>query len=967
MQVPDTPLIVRQPRSAAAIAALLQARLRSAGFGVEIGAEADPLRDALVHIGARYAEILVEHLNAAPALHRDAFLASLGGEQTQALPARVVLGFTPVPARAAAGNAVAGPVVVPAHTPVAAAPLPGDSEAVVFETEHDLALVRAEALGAWAVDPHALRWADAGSLLAPAGFACEHLFAGAVPLERALHIAAPQVLGLPDLARVVVEVHVHQSAAQGAGAAAFEWGVSGAEGFERLAVESDSTEGLKRSGVVVLHAPAVWPPGVVGGVESLWLTCRVAPAPDGVAFPSPRLGVLRVGARVRAEPQVPAALAWGSVPLDASRDIFPFGERPRFGELFHLMAPAFAVPGARIVLDLRLTNPAGEPQAALPPVDRKGQPRVRWEANTRRGWVALDAADGTESFTRHGEVSFVLPADVQPSMLAGQPGPWIRARLVSGHYGAPQLVDGLPFPAAPAIESLRLAAEADVAPAPPERLSRAGVLELAAVDLGAPSFEPFPPPDVEGPALYVALAAHEPLLAGRELSFQVHPGEPAERPVWRDGRAGAAPPRWQQRAGDGWRDCAVADDSQAFTRPGIARVRLAAEPAPWPGATVPLPPAAVAARPPCWLRIVWPAGAAAPRLRRLVLNAVHARQTMRLENEILGSSTGRPGQSFTALRKPIIGDVRLEVRDAAPPDGTWVVWERVSDFSASDAAARHFVLDPRSGVLRFGDGRQGRIPPPGANNIRLREYHVGGGRRGNVPALAAAQLRKTVPYVQAVANREAAAGGQDAGDVAAVRRAASGWLRHRDRAVCAEDYVDLCLAASPEVARAWCSGCRDLDAARPAVLAPGVVSLVVLPHGAQYGLARPQPTPDLLERVKVFLDARRPLNTELVLLGPQYVPVALAARVAAVPGGSAHDVAAACRRRLWAYLHPVNGGERGGGWAPGARPHRSDLVALLGGVDGVDHVVDLRWAAEDAELEPAAQALVCAGAVEVSA
>jgi hypothetical protein len=76
-------------------------------------------------------------------------------------------------------------------------------------------------------------------------------------------------------------------------------------------------------------------------------------------------------------------------------------------------------------------------------------------------------------------------------------------------------------------------------------------------------------------------------------------------------------------------------------------------------------------------------------------------------------------------------------------------------------------------------------------------------------------------------------------------------------------------------------------------------------------------------------------------------------------------VAAACQRRLEAFLHPVTGANEGCGWAPGVRPHRSDLVALLGAVEGVDHVEELRLRVDDAGTGSRETSLACAGAVEV--
>ena len=238
--------------------------------------------------------------------------------------------------------------------------------------------------------------------------------------------------------------------------------------------------------------------------------------------------------------------------------------------------------------------------------------------------------------------------------------------------------------------------------------------------------------------------------------------EPAAKPVGQ---------RWQLRAADGWRDITVRDNSNGMARPGVATLILPDAASEWQGN-------ALDPRKLVWLRIVWPVEpgpGALPRLpTRLVLNGVAVRNTQWLSNEIVGSSNGRPGQVFKALRTPIIGDVLLQLRES---DDNWVDWNEVATLASSEADARDFTLNRSTGELRFGDGRTGRIPPAGANNVRLREYTIGGGSTGNQPASATVQLRSAIPSVDSAIMLGPASGGLDAEDAASVHRHASAWIR----------------------------------------------------------------------------------------------------------------------------------------------------------------------------------------------
>ena len=104
-----------------------------------------------------------------------------------------------------------------------------------------------------------------------------------------------------------------------------------------------------------------------------------------------------------------------------------------------------------------------------------------------------------------------------------------------------------------------------------------------------------------------------------------------------------------------------------------------------------------------------------------------------------------------------------------------------------------------------------------------------------------------------------------------------GVLRHRERAVTADDYRVLALQTP------------GVDVARVEVLprfvprtrafgVPGVVTVMALPGIVGGGVGNaPNPRADqpLIEAVHAQLDGRRPLATELYVIGCEYVPLAV--------------------------------------------------------------------------------------------
>jgi predicted phage baseplate assembly protein len=274
-------------------------------------------------------------------------------------------------------------------------------------------------------------------------------------------------------------------------------------------------------------------------------------------------------------------------------------------------------------------------------------------------------------------------------------------------------------------------------------------------------------------------------------------------------------------------------------------------------------------------------------------------------------------------------------------------------------------------VICFGDGAYGMIPPIGQSNIRM-TYATGGGEQGNRASATIVELKSSVPYIDGVTNNQEAGGGAPVEPIDRVKARGPRVLRHRDRAVAAQDLEDLAAAASADVATAaaivpifnpyslWLD--PDTPVPTPDDVPPeaGRVGVIIVPD--EPGTPRPTPSLVLLSQVQAYLQERCPPTADLWVAGPEWIQVTVTATVVVTSVEAADPAGDAARAALQGYLHPLTGGPGGQGWALGQRPHGSDLSALLEALPGVDHVGSLTVAyqpqTEDQALLPRLQTIV---------
>ncbi len=379
-----------------------------------------------------------------------------------------------------------------------------------------------------------------------------------------------------------------------------------------------------------------------------------------------------------------------------------------------------------------------------------------------------------------------------------------------------------------------------------------------------------------------------------------------------------------------------------------------------------------------------PGYANSPRIKTIAIRSiggsVQASQCVLVEEEMLGISNGKPGQSFEVETAPILECWGKEQLLVIPVGRPAEIWQEVEDFAESKPHDRHYVVDALAGTIQFGplirepqtlkkqtqtraylqqvlpaerspsrdlheqmiEQQYGAIPPRGAEIMFT--YRTGGGKQGNVQANTLRFMKTAIPYIDRVTNHHAAVNGADAESLERAVLRAPQMLRSHDRAVTASDFEALTLKGSGgAIARA-------LTLPMSANQTAGSVSVCVVPQANTdlidlgRGIA-----PDnfnlnsaVRDRVLRYLDERRLLGIQVQLQQPNYVGVSVQAEVTLEPAyknpSAQAEIIHKLKVALYRYLNPLTGGPEMTGWPFGRPLYPSDIMALLQQIAGIQYL-----------------------------
>lgn len=344
-----------------------------------------------------------------------------------------------------------------------------------------------------------------------------------------------------------------------------------------------------------------------------------------------------------------------------------------------------------------------------------------------------------------------------------------------------------------------------------------------------------------------------------------------------------------------------------------------------------------------------------PRFTGIVMNAVDIVQKQSVSGERHRVLAGAARQPIVLSGNPVIGcelwvnelsetplselrqlkerdvsSVRMDTDGDGQVSACWVRWEKRDTLTNSGADDRHFALDASAGVIRFGDGVNGRIPAySGAVEISA-DYSYGGGKAGNLPSGSIDGLVVGIPFVDSMTNFRPTCGGSDGQSAEAIREIGAKRLKHFGRAVTAEDFETLVLEEFIEVSEVRCFPNRGADDTAKS----GCVTVVVLPRDytdTVYASA-------LCRRIYDYLADRA--DAVLILSGGLKVIPAAVMRVNAeiTLGLDDDEYAAETERNAVLALNTLMNGSAPHGKKIGFMPTAADVISALKRLEHISNV-----------------------------
>ncbi len=718
-----------------------------------------------------------------------------------------------------------------------------------------------------------------------------------------------------------------------------------------------------KNGTIFLHKGAEQPPFArteVDGKQGYFIRCVVT---DMEPFKNLEFG--RMSIRSWGSDILPDSVYANGIESNR-KHYFPFGERlTNFNEVYFGCEEALCKKGARVILafnldfvkiplDYNVENDPVKWEWIMKRSDFKSDPEydvtieeVLWEYYNGKGWARLFPDNRySQAFLPRQDVSgeykkieLICPHDMEPLVVNSCESCYIRARVIKvnnlfkmkGSYISPVMEDTI-------FEYDYLGYEVE----PDHIISFNNLVSRQAPKLSphqAAAFRPFIQTGMQNHGLYLGFQL--PLAKGPLKIFFV-----IKDNVDRAGQNLL----WEYYNGTGWKELNLVDETRNFSKSGIVTVMGRAD----------FALKRIFGKEQYWIRIKDVYNGYAPKNKTAalpVIQGIHMNTTkiMNVDKAVTELFRREGYQENCRIelsdRKIIqagvwineVNDLRAGEYEALVKEKllkpvydetgilkeAWVKWNQAEDFTESGEGSRDYVLDNNQGVIVFGNGRQGRIPPSSrSENIRV-EYLSGGGEHTNVRENQIRQMNQEIGFINEVRNPQALAGGSNIESLSDALIRNSAKIRHQNRAITARDYEEIAVAASRSIRRVKCFSGYGPHGQR----FPGAITLVVLQKDFEHRKELFGTVKDEVERyLRDKVDGNLLDTGKLAVMEPEFVELSVRAEITASHYNAAFQVKRQVYDRLTGFLNPLTGNFHNQGWEIGQLPNSIQIKNAIGSI-----------------------------------
>jgi len=374
---------------------------------------------ALLKIFTHMHEEIVGRLNRVPEKNFAAFLDMLGVRLMPARPARVAVTFH-------LAEGLRENVFVPTATQVATAETKGH-EALTYETVKSFTATSASLEEIFSADPkNDAIYGHLSDLREKGGF---RFFEGENLQEHVLYMGHDDLFKVDESAEITLRFKFANFVSL-ADLRSWRWVYWTKEGETEFVVGEGSIHEDGGEYQVKLRPETEIKEREIWGKKSLWIACKM----NSVARSQlPVVEKIRISGIARDEdnPLRPDLGFYNFIPLDLSKEFYPFGRQPRLFDAFYFASKeAFSKKGAEITMTFHGTGDHKESELVL-----------SWEYWDGSSWISLRLDDLTfDPKTFNGRVKFDCPKKLHETEVGGEMNCWIRVRLIGGDYGREEFV-----------------------------------------------------------------------------------------------------------------------------------------------------------------------------------------------------------------------------------------------------------------------------------------------------------------------------------------------------------------------------------------------------------------------------------------------------------------------------------------------------------------------------------------------